>query len=353
MDAAALSDLMENLATTLGDKLSKGSPKEVTPPKLSEVDSIKWMTFRSTFEKVDKLNKWSADRSVPMLQTCLTDAAARAVEHLVFPAGTTLEDALKKMEVIFVNPAATDYYEMQFDGADREPGESLVNLHTRYRELFLRAFPALRGDVDTQKKLKDKFALKLGDKGLSYGLTTATDYKTLTYTQLLTRAQELQASAVRCRQSYNPGTKPQVLALNAPPRRPALASSPAPQVNDRRCFFCNNLGHVVKDCRKKQAFLRDNPELRGTFRPGQTPSSRPRGRGRATRPSRGRGGRNNPSGYRFLNPKRGLNAISEAEDQPPAEDPSSPSSAATSSKEDDGAVAALYAEMEADFFPEN
>ena len=348
MDPADLDKMMKGLAVTLGDKLAASkTPKEVTPPKLSEVDSIQWMTFRSAFEKINTLNAWTADRAVPMLQTCLTDAAARATEHLSFPAGTALADALKQMEVIFVNPAATDYYEMQFDLADRDPGESLVNLHTRYRELYLRAFPSTRSTVDSEKKLKDKFALKIGDKGLSYGLTTATDYKTLTYTQLLTRAQELQASALRCRQSYNPGAaKPQVLALNTPALRPPPpANYAAPK--ERRCFFCNNVGHVIKECRKKQAFLRDNPDLRGgTSRPGQSPMLRQRGRGRSSRPPRGRG-RTHTSSYRFLNPKRSLNAIPEPEDQSPPEGPTTHATHA----ENDGAVAALYAEMEADFFP--
>lgn len=314
MDETQLTRVMDKLATTLGDKLSTtpSKPKEVSPDKLDTLDSIKWMTFRSNFEKVASLNKWENDRSVPMLQTCLTDAAARATEHLVFNDQTTLTEALDRMEQIFVNPAATDYYEMTFDLADKEPGESLVTLHTRYRELFLRAFPQEKATVDTSKKLKDKFALKIGDKGLSYGLTSATDYKRLTYSALLTRAQELQASALRCRQSYNPGaasSKQQVLAISQD--RPKL------RLSDRRCYFCNNVGHVVKDCRKKAAFLRDNPDLRpapGRLPPHGNPGrGRPRGGRGGSRP-RGRGDRQNQS-YRFQNPKRSINALNETEDQ--------------------------------------
>ena len=367
MDADQFGKVMDKLATTLGAQLSTShKPKEVTPDKLDTIDSIRWMTFRTNFTRVAKLNQWTDARAVPMLQTSLTGAAARAIDHLTFGPATTLESALDQIEAIFVNPAATDFFEVQFDLADKEPGETLVSLHTRYRELFLRAFPAEKNRLETAKRLKDKFALKLGDKGLSYGLTSATDYRTLTYSALLTRAQELQASALRCRQSYNPAStvaKPQLHAIG--PSNPASAPS------DRRCFFCNNVGHVVKECRKKAAFLRDNPHLRrGAGQRGGPPSRGRGGRGRSVQRPRGRGMQPPGGSYRFQNPRRSLNALLETGDQSSSSaglgsqnqpsalpaDAATPTGGTTSdpgtASPDDAAVASLYAEFEDTWFPE-
>ena len=311
MDAAQFNQFLDKLNTAFTKNSGAAKPKERDPEKLSELDALKWTTFRDHFEQVSTLNNWDATRGVAILKTCMTDAAARATAHLDL-TGKTVKEALAEMEKIFVNPAATDLYEVQFDLADKEPGENLLALHTRYCEMFLRAFPTLKTTAESSKKLKDKFALKLGDKGISYGLTSSTDYKTLTYTELLTRAQELQASALRCRQSYQP-SKPTVMAM-----------ATKPNVEDRRCFFCNNKGHVVKDCRKKKAAMAeglDNSPQGGP--PDQYQAAASRGRVGNTR-GRGRGQRGNRastrgrsiSDHRFMNPgRKGINALDNVEDQ--------------------------------------
>ena len=111
--------------------------KEQAPTTLSEIDSIKWYSFKSNFIKTSKMNEWKDERAVLKLQTSLRDQAARAVEHIPIADNCTLKDALEAMETVFVNPSAVEYAEAMFYSSARQPGEAIILWHTRVRELFL------------------------------------------------------------------------------------------------------------------------------------------------------------------------------------------------------------------------
>ena len=298
-------------------------PREVPPPTLADLDPIKWVTFRNNFQKVNLLNSWEPKRAKLMLQTCMQDAAARAVEHIKFADADSLDDCLDKFAVIFVNPASATLYKTKFKEATRQPQEELILWHTRIREMFLRAYPKVV-EVETNEDLKERFVLGLRNRNLSHTIYSAENYPEMTFTELLTRAQNLQGSLLQCQKTYEnvhaitavqaPDESIQVLTRNANANRARLT-----------CFHCDKPGHVISECRLFQRAKERLEKMNATPRPrpGQPPrqTSRPPGQSTSNGPqrqttarrgqnSRGRGnGRGRPPFRRSLGNLRSDDAV--------------------------------------------
>ena len=295
--------------------------KEVTPPTLADVDPIKWVTFSKQFRRVSALNQWSATRAKLLLHTCMQDAAARAVEHIEFADTTTLDEALDLFATIFVNPASTQLYKTKFKDASRNPGEELILWHTRVREMFMRAYPHI-GNQEEHEDLKERFVLGLRNRQLSHTLLSAENYPSLTFTQLLTRAQNLQGSILQCQKIYSdvsalhPNPPSHVASLGA-----GQSSSSRPRRNNGgvTCFHCDRPGHVINECRsfeKARARIAKNPQHYMSPLKPSTASSSPnrgqshRGRGYSRGATRSRGNRGNFRGHRHSNTSGGRTASS-------------------------------------------
>lgn len=298
-------------------------PKEVSPPTLSDVDPIKWVTFHKAFSRVALLNQWSDDRAKLMLQTSLQDAAARAVEHVTFRGSDKLQDAIDKLSVIFINPASTQLYKTKFKDASRSPGEELIMWHTRVREMFMRAYPQVQNQEENED-LKERFVLGLRNRSLTQTLLSAENYTTMTFTELLTRAQNLQGSLLQCQRSY-----PDVAAIRSPGNGSSTTASAIAAINgsgNRKssnvtCYHCDRPGHVISECRnfeKARARIAKNPRM--YMQPlASRSSSSPRGsgyRGRGSSTSRGRGTPRGRSSHRGSNPRQGSRPWSTGDSYP-------------------------------------
>ena len=155
------------------------------------------------------MNDWKDERAVLKLQTSLRDQAARAVEHIPLADDCTLKEALEAMETVFVNPSQVEYAEAMFYSSSRQPGEAIILWHTRVRELFLRAYPShTPEEVEENKTLKDRFVLFIHNRAMTLALKNQTDYRMLPFTELLTRAQDYQASILLTQQAYDGKTIP-------------------------------------------------------------------------------------------------------------------------------------------------
>ena len=284
-------------------------PREVPPPTLAEVDGIKFTTFSRQFKRVAELNQWSERRAILMLQTSMQDAAARAVDHIIFDEASSLTDAIKDYTTVFVNPASAQLHKSKFRDSCRHPGEDLIVWHTRVRELFMRAFPTIT-DLETNDDLKEKFVLGLRNRQLSHSLLSAENFPSTSFSQLLTRSQNLQGSLLQCQKSYS-----DVSAISG---KPANVNAMGPASGKKSttvvCYYCGRQGHVVNECRTK---VRDQQQGKtstfgrgGSSNSGATPGYRgsnprggpasspawsprpnqpPRGRGRGQGRGRGRG----------------------------------------------------------------
>ena len=239
--------------------------KEQAPTTLSEIDSIKWYSFKSNFIKTSKMNEWKDERAVLKLQTSLRDQAARAVEHIPIADDCTLKDALEAMETVFVNPSAVEYAEAMFYSSARQPGEAIILWHTRVRELFLRAYPsATAEEVEENKTLKDRFSLFIHNRAMTLALKNHADYRMLTFTELLTRAQDYQASILLTQQAYEGKAIPSSIQEITPGSYEEATDeagvnqitanmhrtdpSPMPRNTAMTCFHCNEKGHGIREC---------------------------------------------------------------------------------------------------------
>ena len=91
-----------------------------------------------------------------MLQISMQDAAAGAVDDILFDETSSLQDAIKDYTTVFVNPASAQLQKSKFQDACHHLGEDLIVWHTRVRELFMHAFPTVT-DLNTYYDLKERF----------------------------------------------------------------------------------------------------------------------------------------------------------------------------------------------------
>ena len=344
MDADQLQQFIDGMKEALSpdyDDPPKPRPREIIPDTISEVDSVKWISFRRSILKAQTLNAWDDDRAKLILQVSVKDAAARAVHHLEFPAKDTLEDALDKMETIFVDAAATKFFKAQFNACKRQPQETLVLWHTRVRQLFMKSYPK-EADEESSELLKDRFTYEIEDIATTHHLINMSNYGELKFKDLLTQARQYQANAALTRQSYGGRTTSQLLGHLGPttlPPPPGIApedsrpgsssiqalSGPRPKT---KCFHCQDPAHMVNACpllNRALERVKKNPQNFGlAWAPGHGPSTsnpssstspyvtkkpnrgRGRGRGRGYSRGRGRGGGSAP-------PRPGIMAL----DNPP------------------------------------
>ena len=175
--------------------------KETDPPILKEVDPIKWYTFRTCFIRIVQLNDWDEQTAVLKLSTSIRDDAARAIAHIPFETIETLEQALILVEQVYLNPAGIEFYKATFKNSQRMAQESLMQWHTRAREMFMRAYPK-ENKAESNDDLKDKFVLGIRDRTLSTHLKASERYDEMTFSELLTKAQRLHGSALIVQHAY-------------------------------------------------------------------------------------------------------------------------------------------------------
>ena len=248
-----------------GGGVTAGKRKDTEPPVLNEVDPIKWTSFKKCFKTVAKINNWEDSYSIQRLSTCIRDQAARAIDHLTLTDSTTLEDAYKAIEEVYINPAGKEFFKAAFRLATREAHESFLQWHTRCRELFLRAYPDTAG-LDTNDELKERFILGLRDRNLAANIKTSDSYDKWTYTDLLNRAQRVYGNTLIVHSAYSNKPLPsenissiELSDIDGTPRPgdPATVqslgtrqnyNSRANSYNNIKCHRCGRLGHIASNC---------------------------------------------------------------------------------------------------------
>ena len=201
---------MQSMNTTAGGSSSGtlnttiSASKETASTTLSTCDGLAWKAFRSNFEIVQQLNGWNDVRAILKLRAAVREEAHRAIEHLEFSCGITIQEALDMIEEIFINPSSIELAEAKFEAATREPGEALITWHIRLRELYARAYPQDK-KLEGSKRLKDKFILKCRYRALTIAIKSKDNYRAYRYTECLTKAQDHEATMQATSQHYEGG----------------------------------------------------------------------------------------------------------------------------------------------------
>ena len=241
---------------------TKTKRKEQEPPSLSEINAVKWKTFRQGFELASAYNEWEDKVAVVKMRLALKDEAARAVEHLSFSDQPSQKDALDRLEKVFVNPSGQDLAEVEFKKAKRKRDETFQAFHIRLRNLFCRAYPLV--EAETSKELKDAFILHLGDPDTSKQLRSSTDYRSFTYSNLLTRSQDLLAASSLIRQAYSSHSSVHQMTFGLDSEESSVSL-----IGAGECFHCLQKGHIARECTIADRIIKriqNNPERFGLMR---------------------------------------------------------------------------------------
>ena len=231
MDAAQIQALANAIAAAAAP--NRGTRKTTA---FSSTKGQEWKTWRHQFELVVNLNNWNDERARNELAAAMEGDACRAVEDIPVDADAAahpeVATLLNLYEARFVTVADTDSARLEFRQANQARNEELVQWHSRLRELYRRAYPALgAAAVDASADLIDRFVMGLlSDEVGEYVLDRRPD----TYTGALTIANTKVATikAIASKKKKPMRGEPSVMALEA----------------NSQCYFCEQMGHYKISC---------------------------------------------------------------------------------------------------------
>ena len=284
--------------------------KSKEPMTLKTTDPADFRIFRRNLLDCQEINLWTDEVACLQLRTSVREAAARSLEHVVFPQGCTLEEALDLYAAVICNPSGSDLAREKFHAARRKSGETIQEWHTRLRTLFLEAFPG--ESIETNIFIRDAFVMGIRNRLISSRIRSTVDYHKLTYSKLMEMAQSQEATS-QLLGRYYPGSGVHGMFLDEESEN--VPSQPGVHAFGGRCYRCHEIGHTRAECTKVLNGEGRGRGRGGNSRPsnGQPPASQwsnqatnasvsrgngggargNRGRGRGARRGRGRGSYSN------------------------------------------------------------
>ena len=269
MTAPTTEDLLRDLVAALTASTETKLRPNKTVTTLSATDANSWQAWRSNFELTVAINRWDHRRARLELASSMTGTAKSYVEHIPHRADVGLvadvQLLLDAYEACFMPAAAADVARLAFDAAKQQEEETLTAWHARLRNIHSRAYPnMIAATRATDRGLIDRFAVGLLDESICDLLL---DHRPDTYAECLATAtlkcaNQLTKQARRGNISNN-GEK-SILAMNhnqraelcaltsSTPTPTASTSAPFGSRDTRKCYNCNKIGHISRDCRQKK-----------------------------------------------------------------------------------------------------
>ena len=186
MNAATAQALGEALGVALAANRETASRK---PTLFSTGEPADWIIWRRQFEMIAALRNWNDQRKCRELFTAMTDKAAKAVGDInVEPAGAGphYDNVIAQYEARFVSAANSELARVHFQGAKQTDDESLLQWHSRCRELFTRAYPGVAFDGEAGRLLRERFTIGLSNTDIK---AYVWDQRAQTYQGVLEAAQ--------------------------------------------------------------------------------------------------------------------------------------------------------------------
>lgn len=277
MDQAQLQQLLNGIQGGGGGGSKKLTNLESTLP-------TDWRIWRSHFTTTCAINGWGDLRARRELKAAMLGEACRLTADInVETVGLTLEAVLTSYEGRFLPAAAGTIARAEFGTLGQHPNETIVQYHSRARDLFTRAYPEVElANVNTSNHLIGMFALGLANTEVSRHVL---DKAPATYEDACREAQskgavELALAAKRKMNGGGGGSNHFGAAVNGMNGgNEWTTQKPSDHLT---CWACNTKGHRKSECPSRNNNQGQNPpQQRGGGRGG---GGRGRGRGR------GRGG---------------------------------------------------------------
>jgi hypothetical protein len=139
----------------------------------SSTDAVEWMSWKTHYLKVCKINAWPNIRRVREARAAMAEKAARHTADIVpvYVADlaanppvqiTTWQDLIARYQEKFMPPAAGVYSGAEYNIAKQISSEDVGGWHARLRDLYNRAYPV--EEVDHNLPLIEKFVTQLINK---------------------------------------------------------------------------------------------------------------------------------------------------------------------------------------------
>ena len=225
--------------------------------------------------------------------------AARATIHIQWTPATTIWEALDSYEEVFLHPASVELAQKEFEKSKRKTGEALLSFHTRLRFLFRRAYPGAPHETD--KRLRDGFTDQLNHFTITKELRLDPSYRTLTYSDLLTRAQNVEANLVHLKDIDRAGGGGRINFMDDLLEGGTSGAGEIQAMGKLECYVCKG-PHVMRNCSEVDRLiplLKRMPgwkEKLGVTSPGEVEALQAKSGGKSKGKPKGKGKNKNGSG---------------------------------------------------------
>ena len=239
----------------VGNPASEDSNPHHLPPKptaaciqyFSHLPGENFAAWRAHFLEMVGLNRWNTAEAKSFAFGQMKGKAMEAVLDISTKVETeSLDDFLNRYQKRFLPAARSQMLRAQFSYIKQLPGESVQSLHSRMRVLYHLAYP----DKENRSEvfLVERFISALNNRDVQNFVRRR---KPGTFEDALDVATEetsfvlldIASHAPGGLQQPTPGDTSVIAALNS--RTPSSLKNRGPE---RRCFYCDEVGHLKERC---------------------------------------------------------------------------------------------------------
>ena len=216
-----------------------------------------FISWRAHFMDMVGLNRWNTAEAKSFAFNAMKGRAQEFVMDISTKnAAETIEDFLNLYQARFLPAARSQMLRAQFAHVRQQPNESVQSLHSRMRVLYLLAYP----DPEDQSRvmLIERFISALNNRDVQNFVRRR---KPESFEDALTIAAEETSFVLLDLASHTPGGLQQPIPSDTSVLAAIGSKSSSMQANrnpDRRCFYCDEVGHMKERCPARlKDFLRE------------------------------------------------------------------------------------------------
>jgi hypothetical protein len=268
-----------------GERRPDSSNMRVNPRPYNGTTS--WRSYKSQFERISRINRWSDEQKLDFLWVNLTGSALTYVESLAEERTYCYRELCEALEERFGDSQLAEVFKSELRSRQRKEGESLPSLAQDINSLVQRAYPEI-GQQGVAELAVEQFREALPDheqrmavfrckaRTIDQAVKAAIDAESWQISEKRrTPAHKVRAIIPdNLEQEYAENeifprsrgvrlTEPQASQDQMMKKLTELVdklnseeTTPSQQLDKRpppKCYYCQKLGHIQRDCKKRRA----------------------------------------------------------------------------------------------------